>query len=256
MEWIMMGVEGRSICVTGGASGIGEAAVRLLAADGAFVTAADVNAGRGEALALELSKKGQRVQFIQTDISREEDVRAMVDLAEATYGRLDGAFNNAGIANSPGLLADMSFEEVHRVFSVNVFGTFLCMKYQIQAMLRAGGGSIVNTSSVSALIYDNQLGIYSSTKHAITGLTRAAAAEYGEKGIRVNAIAPSATRTPLYLDYVAANPDYIKRLEGAHALRRSAEPEEQARVAIWLLTDGPSFVTGATLPVDGGYTLY
>ncbi|MFT3975533.1 MAG: SDR family oxidoreductase [Sphingomonas bacterium] len=252
----MADIEGRSIVVTGGASGIGEAAVRLFAAHGAMVTAADTNAGRGNALAAELGAQGRKVQFIRTDISREEDVQAMVALAEATYGKLDGAFNNAGIANAPGLLADMSLADVQRVFGVNVFGTFLCMKYEIQAMLRAGGGAIVNTSSVSALIYDNLLGTYSATKHAITGLTRAAAAEYGEKGIRVNAIAPSATRTPLYMEYVEANPDYVKALEGKHALRRAAEPVEQARAAMWLLSDEPSFVTGATLPVDGGYTLY
>ncbi|MGC4251080.1 MAG: glucose 1-dehydrogenase [Sphingobium sp.] len=252
----MAGVEGRSIIVTGGAKGIGEAAVRLFAGHGALVTAADVDAERGEALAAELSAAGQKVQFIRTDIAQESDVKAMVDLAERTYGRLDGAFNNAGIANKPGLLADMSLEEMHRVFGINVFGTFLCMKYEIQAMLRAGGGAIVNTSSVSALIYDTQLGAYSASKHALTGLTRAAAAEYGERGIRVNAIAPSATRTPLYLEYVEANPDYVEKLEGAHALRRACEPVEQARAAMWLLSDDPSFVTGVTLPVDGGYTLY
>lgn len=252
----MAGIDGKSIIVTGGASGIGEAAVRLFSEHGAKVTAADVNRDAGEALALELSAVGRAVQFIQTDISSEASVQAMVALAEATYGRLDGAFNNAAIANGPQLLADLSFEEFKKVFAVNAFGTFLCMKYEIQAMLRSGGGSIVNTSSVNALIYDATLGAYSSSKHAITGLTRAAAAEYGEQGIRVNAIAPSATRTPLYLEYVKANPEYTKTLEAKHALRRASEPIEQARAAMWLLTDDPSFVTGITMPVDGGYTLY
>lgn len=252
----MAGIEGRSISVTGGASGIGEAAVRLFAERGAMVTAADLNVERGEALAAELRKKDQKVRFIRADVSREEDVQAMVAFAEKAFGKLDGAFNNAGIANTPGLLADMTFAEFQRVFGVNTFGVFLCMKYQIQAMLRAGGGAIVNTSSVSALIYDNQLAAYSASKHAITGLTRAAAAEYGSMNIRVNAIAPSATRTPLYMEYVKANPEYVKKLEGAHALRRAAEPIEQARAAMWLLSDEPSFVTGVTLPVDGGYTLY
>lgn len=252
----MSGIEGHSIVVTGGASGIGEAAVRLFAENGALVTAADVNSERGEALAKELTGNGLAVQFVQADISREADVIAMVAAAESKFGRLDGAFNNAGIANAPHQIADISLEEAHRVFGINFFGTFLCVKYEIQAMLRAGGGSIVNTSSVSALIYDTNLGIYSASKHAITGLTRAAAAEYGEKGIRVNAIAPSATRTPLYLEYVEANPDYVQKLEAAHALRRACEPIEQARAAMWLLSGEPSFVTGITMPVDGGYTLY
>lgn len=252
----MSGVVGKSIIVTGGASGIGEAAVRLLAEHDAFVTAADVNEDRGVALEKELTDKGLAVQFIRTDISVESDVVAMVAAAETKFGRLDGAFNNAGIANVPGAIADIPLEEAHRVFGINVFGTFLCMKYEIQAMLRAGGGSIVNTSSVSALIYDTNLGIYSASKHAITGLTRAAAAEYGEKGIRVNAIAPSATKTPLYMEYVEANPEYISKLEAAHALRRACEPVEQARAAMWLLSADPSFITGITMPVDGGYTLY
>ncbi|WP_031308417.1 SDR family NAD(P)-dependent oxidoreductase [Sphingobium sp. C100] len=252
----MAGMEGRSIIVTGGASGIGEAAVRLFAGHGALVTSADLDAERGEALAAELTASGRKVQFIRTNIAQESDVRAMVDRAEHAYGRLDGAFNNAGIANAPGLLADMALEEMQRVFGVNLFGTFLCMKYEIQAMLRAGGGAIVNTSSVSAFIYDTQLAAYSASKHAITGLTRAAAAEYGQHGIRVNAIAPSATRTPLYLDYVEANPGYVAKLEAAHALRRACEPIEQARAAMWLLSDDPSFVTGVVMPVDGGYTLY
>lgn len=252
----MAGIEGRSIIVTGGASGIGEAAVRLFAENGARVTAADLSEERGREIAAELTGAGWTVQFIRTDISREDDVRAMVDLAERSYGRLDGAFNNAAIANVPGLLDEMSFEEFQRVFGVNAFGTFLCMKYEIQAMLRTGGGSIVNTSSVNALIYDTRLAAYSASKHAVTGLTRAAAAEYGERGIRVNAIAPSATRTPLYLEYVEANPEYVAKLEGAHALRRASEPVEQARAAMWLLSDDPSFVTGITMPVDGGYTLF
>jgi 2,5-dichloro-2,5-cyclohexadiene-1,4-diol dehydrogenase 1 len=252
----MAGIAGRSIIVTGGASGIGEAAVRLFAENGARVTAADVSAERGQEIAVELRDKGLEVQFIRTDIASESDVRAMVDFAEQEYGRLDGAFNNAAIANVPGLLDEMSFEEFQRVFGVNAFGTFLCLKYEIQAMLRAGGGSIVNTSSVNALIYDTRLAAYSASKHAVTGLTRAAAAEYGERGIRVNAIAPSATRTPLYMEYVEANPEYVAKLEGAHALRRASEPVEQARAAMWLLSDDPSFVTGITMPVDGGYTLY
>lgn len=252
----MAGIKGKSIIVTGGASGIGEAAVRLFASEGALVTFADINGEKGGVLATELTGEGLQAQFVQTDISKEADVRTMVDQAVTGFGRLDGAFNNAGIINQPGLLADMSLEEVQRVFGVNVFGTFLCMKYEIEAMLRSGGGSIVNTTSVNAIIYDTQLAAYSASKHAINGFTRAAAVEYGEHGIRVNAIAPSATRTPLYVEYIEAHPEYVPVLEGAHALRRVAEPDEQARAAMWLLSDEPSFVTGVNLPVEGGYTLF
>jgi 2,5-dichloro-2,5-cyclohexadiene-1,4-diol dehydrogenase 1 len=252
----MAGISGRSIIVTGGSSGIGEAAVRLFAENGALLTVADIDAERGKALVQQLSELGQRAQFIRTDISREEDVKAMVAAAEAAYGRLDGAFNNAAIPNAGKRLAELTLDEFNRVFAVNVAGTFLCLKHELPAMMRAGGGAIVNTASVGSLIYVPLAGEYTASKHAVAGLTKAAAAEYGEKGIRVNAIAPSTTRTPMYLNYVQRNPAYEATVAAAHALRRGSEPIEQAQAAMWLLSDASSYITGATIPVDGGYTLY
>ncbi|MGV9292604.1 SDR family NAD(P)-dependent oxidoreductase [Amycolatopsis sp. NPDC003676] len=252
----MSAIAGRSIIVTGGASGIGETAARLFAENDALVTIADISTEAGQALAEELSGKGYEVQFVTTDVTDEAQVTAMVEAAESAYGRLDGAFNNAGVPNNGKKLADLTREEFDRVFAINVTGPFLCMKHEVPAMLRTGGGSIVNTASVGSFIYIPLAAEYTASKHALMGLTKAAAAEYGEHGIRVNAIGPSTARTPMYLEYLKLNPEYEKTVAATHALRRGSEPVEQAQAAMWLLSDAASFVTGVTVPVDGGYTLY
>jgi 2,5-dichloro-2,5-cyclohexadiene-1,4-diol dehydrogenase 1 len=252
----MSGIAGRSIIVTGGASGIGEAAARLFAENEALVTIADVSTEQGDALAEELAGKGYEVQFVTTDVTDEAQVAAMVEAAESAYGRLDGAFNNAGVPNTGKKLTDITRAEFDRVFAINVTGPFLCMKHEVPALRRAGGGSIVNTASVGAFIYIPLAAEYTASKHALMGLTKAAAAEYGEEGIRVNAIGPSTARTPMYLEYLKLNPEYEKTVAATHALRRGSEPVEQAQAAMWLLSDAASFVTGVTVPVDGGYTLY
>ncbi|KFU81978.1 NAD(P)-dependent dehydrogenase, short-chain alcohol dehydrogenase family [Amycolatopsis lurida] len=252
----MSGIAGRSVIVTGGASGIGEAAVRLFAENGAKVTIADRTEDAGEALAKELKGQGREVQFVATDVTDEDQVKAMVDAAVSAYGRLDGAFNNAGVPNTGKLLTDIDRADFDRIFAINVTGPFLCMKHEIPAMLETGGGSIVNTASVGAFIYIPKAAEYTASKHALMGLTKAAAAEYGERGIRVNAIGPSTSMTPMYLEYIKLNPDYVKTVEATHALRRGSEPVEQAQAAMWLLSDAASYVTGVTLAVDGGYTLY
>ncbi|MCG3754528.1 MULTISPECIES: SDR family NAD(P)-dependent oxidoreductase [unclassified Amycolatopsis] len=252
----MSAIAGRSIIVTGGASGIGETAARLFAENDALVTIADISTEAGEALAEELSGKGYEAQFVATDVTDEAQVAAMVAAAESAYGRLDGAFNNAGVPNNGKKLADLTRAEFDRVFAINVTGPFLCMKHEVPAMLRGGGGSIVNTASVGSFIYIPLAAEYTASKHALMGLTKAAAAEYGEHGIRVNAIGPSTARTPMYLEYLKLNPEYEKTVAATHALRRGSEPVEQAQAAMWLLSDAASFVTGVTVPVDGGYTLY
>jgi NAD(P)-dependent dehydrogenase (short-subunit alcohol dehydrogenase family) len=252
----MTGIAGRSIIVTGGASGIGEAAARLFAENGALVTIADVTSDRGEAIAKELTGHGLTAQFVTTDVTDEEQVKAMVEAAQSAYGRLDGAFNNAGVPNTGKALHEISRAEFDRIFAINVTGPFLCMKHELPALMRAGGGSIVNTASVGAFIYIPKAAEYTASKHALMGLTKAAAAEYGEHGIRVNAIGPSTAKTPMYVEYLKLNPDYEATVAATHALRRASEPVEHAQAAMWLLSDAASFVTGVTLAVDGGYTLY
>ncbi|MGA4788806.1 SDR family NAD(P)-dependent oxidoreductase [Nocardia sp. AB354] len=252
----MAGIDGRSVIVTGGASGIGEAAARLFAENGAKVTITDLTTEAGEALAKQLTSEGYTAQFVTTDVTNEQQVKAMVDAAVSAYGRLDGAFNNAGIPNSGKSLVDITREDFDRIFAVNVTGPFLCMKHEIPAMIEAGGGSIVNTASVGAFIYIPLASEYTASKHAVAGLTKGAAAEYGEKGIRVNAIGVSTAKTPMYMEYLESNPSYADTVAATHALRRASEPVEHAEAAMWLLSDAASFVTGVTLATDGGYTLY
>ncbi|RDI55967.1 SDR family NAD(P)-dependent oxidoreductase [Nocardia mexicana] len=252
----MAEIEGRSIIVTGGASGIGESAARLFAERGAKVTIADVTTEAGEALAKQLTAEGHTAQFVTVDVTDEAQVEAMVAAAVSAYGGLDGAFNNAGVPNTGKNLVDVTREEFDRIFAINVTGPFLCMKYEIPAMIRTGGGAVVNTASVGSFIYIPKAAEYTASKHALAGLTKAAAAEYGEQGVRVNAIGPSTAKTPMYLEYLEKNPSYADTVAATHALRRASEPVEHAEAALWLLSDAASFVTGVTLAVDGGYTLY
>lgn len=255
MEAPTESIRGRSIIVTGGASGIGEAAARLLARHGAKVTIADRAADAGEALARELTAAGHTAQFIQTDISDEAQVAAMVAAAVKAYGRLDGAFNNAARPPCGKPVGEMGIEEFRAVQDVNVVGTFLCMKHEINAMLETGGGAIVNTASVHSVVYTPGAVEYTTSKHAVMGLTKATSVDYGKKGIRVNAIGPSTTETPMYLGYIEQNPDYPATVAASHALGRASKPVEQAQAAMWLLSDAASFVTGHLLLVDGGYTI-
>ena len=248
-------ITGKSIIVTGGAGGIGEAAVRLLAHHGAKVTIADLGADAGETLAAELTGAGQTVQFVRTDIALEDDVIAMVKAATDAYERLDGAFNNAARPPCGKPVGDLSEAEFRAVIDVNVIGTFLCMKHEINAMLKTGGGAIVNTASVHSLVYTPGAVEYTTSKHGVMGLTKATAVDYGKKGIRVNAIGPSTTKTPMYFGYIEQNPDYPATVANAHALGRASEPMEQAQAAMWLLSDAASYVTGHLLMVDGGYTI-
>ncbi|RMI28808.1 SDR family NAD(P)-dependent oxidoreductase [Nocardia stercoris] len=252
----MAGIEGRSIIVTGGASGIGEAASRLFAENGAQVTIADITAEAGAALAKQLTSEGYTAQFVTVDVTDEEQVQAMVAAAVSAYGKLDGAFNNAGVPNTGKKLVDITRAEFDRIFAINVTGPFLCMKYEIPAMIANGGGSIVNTTSVGSMIYVPLAAEYSASKHALAGLTKTTAAEYGEQGIRINSIAPSTAKTPMYLEYLEKNPAYADTVAATHALRRASEPVEHAEAAMFLLSDAASFITGVNLAVDGGYTLY
>lgn len=250
----MNGIQDKSIIVTGGADGIGAAAAKLLAEHGARVTIADLNDELGTALAASILDRGGEAQFIHTDIAKVDDVKAMVALAVQTFGRLDGAFNNAGVPNIGRLLHEVTVEEWNRCMAVNLTGTFYCMKYEIEAMLETGGGAIVNTSSTAGLVTVPVTAEYTASKHGVSGLTKAAASDYGHHNIRVNAIAPAAVRTAMYARFAQTNPQFEEQVAQLHPIGRSSEPVEQASAALWLLSDAASFVTGVILPVDGGYT--
>ncbi|WP_229814310.1 2,5-dichloro-2,5-cyclohexadiene-1,4-diol dehydrogenase LinC [Novosphingobium colocasiae] len=238
--------------VTGGASGIGRATVELLIERGARVALADIDDPAGEAVVA--AAKGNAI-YVHCDIGSEEDVKALVARTIDTFGALDGAFNNAAIPQAGLPLADVSLERFRQSLDINVVGTFLCMKYQILSIIGRGTkGSIVNTASAAGVVGVPMHGEYVGSKHAVVGLTRVAAADYGKHGIRVNALVPGAVRTPMLQRAMDNDPGLEPYLNSIHPIGRFSEPAEQAEAAVWLLSDAASFVTGACLAVDGGFT--
>jgi A-factor type gamma-butyrolactone 1'-reductase (1S-forming) len=251
----MMTLTGKVVLVTGASSGIGEAAARLFAREGASVVLTARNRERLDAVTEEVVRDGGTASHVVGDISERADVERIVDAVLDRHGRLDAAFNNAGVSQGGSALADVPEERFDQVFAVNVKGVWLAMRAEIRAMLATGTpGAIVNTSSVGGLRGGAGLGVYSASKHAVIGLTRSAAAEYGPRGIRVNAIAPGTTDTPMITAWKRREPDIRERLDALTPLRRGADPAEVAEAAAWLLSDHASYVSGATLAVDGGMT--
>lgn len=243
---------GKSVLVTGGAGGIGRAAALAFARDGARVTVSDVSVAGGEETVSMIKLAGGEASFVKSDISKAAEVEALIETIVATYGRLDCAFNNAGIEIEHLPLADSDEEMFDRIMNVNVKGVWLCMKYEIRQMLKQGGGTIVNTSSVAGLVGAPLQPIYAASKHAVIGLTKTAAAEYGRSGIRINAVCPGIIRTPMLDRALEREPRREKGIKRAHPIGRLGEVEEIANAALWLSSDLASFVTGHSLAVDGG----
>tara|TARA_R110000782_G_scaffold78276_9_gene155678 strand:+ start:113732 stop:114493 length:762 start_codon:yes stop_codon:yes gene_type:complete len=250
----MGNLESKTFIVTGALGGIGEATARLLADAGANLVLSDISDRGGTELAEELSTKSGRSSFIAADVGREDDVRAMVDHAISTFGRLDGAFNNAGIDDDRQLIVDLPTDRWERTMRINAQGIFHCIKHQFLAMKQ--GGSIVNTSSGLGVIGASNCAAYVASKHAVCGLTRAAAAEGAPMNIRVNAVLPGIVRTPMqdrqHEDIFA--PEVMDRVRSVHLIGRYCEPEEVGNLVRWLLSDEASFITGALYTVDGGAT--
>jgi NAD(P)-dependent dehydrogenase (short-subunit alcohol dehydrogenase family) len=238
--------------VTGGAAGIGKAAVLAFAAQGAKVAFCDVKKEQGEELASSIEKKGGRALFIQADVSKPADVERLIGMTVKTYGRLDCAFNNAGIEGQLATTAECSEENFDRTLAINLKGVWLCMRHEIQQMLRQGGGSIVNMSSVAGLVGFANLPAYVASKHAVVGLTKSAALEYAKQGIRVNAICPGVIHTEMIDRVTGRNPEIEKQFVNLEPLGRMGTPEEIAAGALWLCSPLASFVTGHALTVDGG----
>lgn len=245
---------GRTTLITGAIGGIGTATARLCAARGARLVLADLDAAAGEALAGSLRAQGADAAFIRTDVTREADVAAMVAFAIDTFGAIDGAFNNAGINAGNAFLPELPLDQWQRSLAVNLTGVFLCMKHQLGPMLERGRGAIVNTSSSAGAVGLPMSADYVSAKHGVVGATRAAAVEVSGRGVRVNAILPGATETPMFTDALVTNPALKELTEAGHPIGRIAQPEEMAEAAAWLLSDAASYVTGACLMVDGGFT--
>jgi 2,5-dichloro-2,5-cyclohexadiene-1,4-diol dehydrogenase 1 len=250
----MYDLQDHSIIVTGGGSGIGRETAILAAAAGAAITVADVSEDAGRATVEQILTAGGKAQFVKADIAVEAEVEAMVDAAIGTFAKLDGAFNNAAISQRSKPFHELTGEDFTRIMEINVIGTFFCMKHEILAMRSSGGGSIVNTSSAGGVVAFPFAAEYVASKHAVVGLTKSAALEYSAEGIRVNALLPGATLTPMLQGAFAADAGLEKYLIDQQPIGRLAQPIELARAAVWLLSSHSSFVTGANIPVDGGYT--
>ncbi|GBD12318.1 2,5-dichloro-2,5-cyclohexadiene-1,4-diol dehydrogenase [bacterium HR24] len=243
------------VLVTGGASGIGRAAAVLFAREGARAVAiADVDE-RGKDVAGQVEEAGAAALFLRCDVSRAREVEAMVGEVAARFGRLDGAFNNAGIEGATARTADYEEEDWDRVIAINLKGVWLCMKYELRQMLAQGGGAIVNTGSVAGMVGWRGAPAYTAAKQGVAALTRTAALEYARAGIRVNAVCPGVVRTPMVERVLGGDPELAARFSRLEPLGRFAEPEEVAAAAAWLLSDASSFVTGHCLVVDGGLTV-
>lgn len=246
---------GKIAVVTGGASGIGRASALAFAKEGAKVIVVDVTADAGEETVRLIREIGGDARFVRTDVSSAAQVQSMVTKVVEIYGRLDCALNNAGV---DGMLftriAEYKEEAWDQVISINLKGTWLCMKYEIVQMLKQGGGSIVNMASTAGLV-GSAVGnsAYVASKHGIVGLSKTVALEYGTQGIRVNAVCPALTRTPMAEKLLGGDPQREAQMAAVSPMGRLANPEEVAAAVVWFCSDAASYVTGQALAVDGGH---
>ncbi|MFC2031272.1 SDR family oxidoreductase [Chloroflexota bacterium] len=248
--------EDRVALVTGAAAGIGRAAATAFAREGAKVVVSDVDVqGATETVQLIL-ENGGAATLVEADVSQASQVEALMAETVETYGRLDCAFNNAGIGGNLGATADCEEENWDRVIAINLKGVWLCMKYEIPQMIKQGGGAIVNTASAAGLVALPDLPAYTASKHGVVGLTRSAAFEYARIGIRINVVCPGTIRTAFSDNMLADNPDLLEVWEAEHPIGRIGRPEEVAAAVLWLCSDAASFVTGHPLSVDGGLVSY
>ncbi|WP_283136817.1 SDR family NAD(P)-dependent oxidoreductase [Rhizohabitans arisaemae] len=249
-----MELNDRVIIVTGAGSGIGAATARLLAARGAKVVVSDI-ADTGAQTTESIRAAGGEAEFVQGDIGVEAGAQALVAATLDRYGRLDGAFNNAGVEQCAVPLHKLTGEQWDRAVRVDLSGVFYCLKHQITAMLESGGGSIVNTASALGRVAIPNAAEYVAAKHGVVGLTKAAAADYGRQGIRVNAVLPGIVETTM-VARISQDPTfaaYFDTLRRRHVMGRFGKPGEIGESVAWLLSDASSFVTGAAISVDGGY---
>ena len=240
--------------VTGATSGIGRAAAIAYAREGAKVVVAGRRTKEGEETVRLVQAQGGEGIFVKTDVSKAVQVKELVERTLQKFGRLDIAFNNAGIEQVPLPYLEQEEKTFDQVVDINTKGVWLCMKYEIPAMLKTGGGSIVNTASVFGVIGVPGNEIYIASKHAVIGLTKSAAVEFGKQGIRVNAILPGVVDTDMYQRFAGDKPEFRAQMSAMHPIGRIGKPEDMAEAAIWLSSSKASFVTGHSLIVDGGYT--
>lgn len=243
----------RVIIVTGAASGIGRKTAELLASRGAIVVAADLTLKGAEETCAVIEQSGGRAMGLRVNVAEEADVKGMIEATIGRFGKLSGAFNNAGV-NSAGIrLAELGIHAWQRTIDINLTGVFLCLKYEIAHMVAHGGGAIVNTASGAGLVAASHMGDYVASKHGVIGLTKAASTDYAAAGVRVNAVAPGAIDTPM-IKAAIQDPNFEAYMRTAYPIGRIGRATEVAEAAAWLLSDASSFVTGTTLSVDGGFS--
>lgn len=249
-----MTFSGQVALVTGGAAGIGRATALAFAREGLKVVVADLDPVGGEATVAQIREAGGQALFVACDVTKDAEVRHLHEQAIQAYGRLDYAYNNAGIEIEQSRLAEGSEAEFDAIMGVNVKGVWLCMKYQLPLLLAQGGGAIVNTASVAGLGAAPKMSIYSASKHAVIGLTKSAAIEYAKKGIRVNAVCPAVIDTDMFRRAYEADPRKAEFAAAMHPVGRIGKVEEIASAVLYLCSDAAAFTTGHSLTVDGGAT--
>jgi len=251
----MKGIDGGVALVSGASSGIGRATAKRFAEEGASVVAADIDVEGGEETVSQIEADGGAATFVEVDVTDEGDLATAVETTVDTYGGLDFAFNNAGIEGDQVGFSDQDDANWNRVLDINLSGVFYAMREEIPAMLESGGGAIVNTSSVAGILGFPNLSPYVASKHGVVGLTRSAAVEFSEEGLRVNAVLPGVIDTPMVARAGEADSESMEQTIAAIPASRLGRPEEIASAVVWLCSEDASYVTGQPLPVDGGYSV-
>jgi len=241
--------------VTGAGSGMGLTTAKAFAAAGAAVALLGDHEDEVRAAADELTRAGHKALAIRCNVADEQQVEAAVAKTVATFGRLDAAFNNAGVQSPVAETADASSDEFDRVNGINLRGVWNCMKYELRQMRKQGSGAIVNNSSIGGLVGIAGRGVYHASKHGVLGLTKSASLEYAARGIRINAVCPGTIETPMVTDMLEREPDAMKEIMRVTPIGRLGRPEEIASAVLWLCSEGAGFVIGHALVVDGGYTV-
>jgi NAD(P)-dependent dehydrogenase (short-subunit alcohol dehydrogenase family) len=247
--------ENKVALVTGAASGMGLATAKAFAEAGAAVALADVNEDGARSAAEALAAAGHRAIGIRCDVANLDEVAAMVTETVSTFGRLDAAFNNAGVQSPVAETADADPKDYHFVMGINLQGVWNCMKYELLQMRQQGSGAIVNNSSLGGLVGIAERGIYHASKHGVVGLTKSAGLEYASRGIRINAVCPGIIETPMVMGMLETQPEAMEEMMKEVPIKRLGRAEEIADAVLWLCSPASSFVIGHALPVDGGYTV-
>ena len=246
-------LDGKVALITGAGSGIGRASALVFAREGAKVALADIVVEGGEETVRMVKEAAGEAFFIKADVSNAADVEAMVNTVVETYGRIDCAYNNAGIEGQLASTDEYAEDMFDKVIGINLTGVWLCMKYELPHMLKQGSGTIVNTASGAGLIGVAGMSAYVASKHGVVGLTKTAALEYAKSGIRVNAVCPGLIQTPMVERITNGHPQLGEALVAAEPIGRTGRPEEIAESVVWMCSDAASFVTGHAMSVDGGF---